>query len=497
MDEEVIERKAFGTARHGSHIAESVREESRSPRAAAGPTMAQRTLPLEFEKQAHSVACDPTLSSGDRVHDATAEHEAVSTVPTGTLVGNVYRVIGQLGSGGMGVVLLAHDATLDRLVAVKFVHNDLRDDCFRERFMAEARAMARVNHPNVLQIYSYGEHGGSPYFVMELVDGSTLEEWLVRSRGTPGFDDVAMQILEGVCDGVVAIHNADTVHRDLKPSNILLDAALRPRIADLGLAVLCRQDRPSQQELVGTPAYMAPEIAFSAAVEPALQARADVYSLACVAYELFTGRPPFVSDNNVDLLLQHATMSVPSPLTFRADLPEELGAALLRALAKDPAERTASVDAFRREVLAARCQERGPVHILIAEDHEDFRGALQTILATEFPSAEIECVGDGPAALDAFDRRHPSVAILDLRMPGIDGIELTRLFRERDQAATIPIIVLTASGGADEWRRASAYGADRFLVKPVVLDDVVTLVRRLLKERSKRPAARSVPDAVG
>jgi serine/threonine-protein kinase len=409
--------------------------------------------------------------------------EEIGLLP-GTVIDGVYRVIGPLGAGGMGVVVLAHETTLDRLVAIKLVRAELCDAAARGRFMSEARAMARVSHPNVLQIYAYGEYDGSPYFVMELVDGPTLEEWLLRN-GSPPPLDTAVALLQGICDGISAIHAAETVHRDIKPSNILVDPDLRPRVADLGLAVLCRSDSPTKYEMAGTPAYMAPEQVFGGGNDAALPTRADVYSIGCLAYELFTGRPPFQSETVLGFLLQHAAEPVELPSALRPGLPLEVDAVILRALAKNPAERTATVDAFRRELLAACRGGREPVRILVAEDSAEFREALQVVLASEFAGVEIECVADGEAALAAFDRARPSIAIIDLRMPRVDGLELTRRMRARDPVSSMPIIVLTGSGGAEEWKQLAACGADRFLVKPVVSEDVVSIVRRCLEERSK------------
>jgi serine/threonine protein kinase len=402
----------------------------------------------------------------------------------GTIIDGVYRVVGPLGEGAMGVVLLAQDQRLGRQVAIKFLRTDL-DEEFRERFVAEARAMARVNHPNVVQIYAFGEYHGAPYFVMEFVDGRTLEDWMAKS--SPDLD-LALHVLAGICDGVAAIHAAKTVHRDLKPTNILLDAELRPRIADLGLAVLCRQDVKGRRDIVGTPAYMAPEVALSDTVDLALRFRIDVYSLGCIAYELVTGRPPFVGGKGVTAtLLQHMSEEVRPPSAVRDGGSAALDGAILRALAKAPAERTPTVEALRRDLAAARKGTREPARILIADDDEDFRSTMATVLERAFPGAEIECVPDGRRALEAFERKRPSVVLLDLHMPDMDGMQVTERLRARDPGAAIPIIVLTASGGPSEWKQLAALGADRFLVKPVVPSDVILMVRRCMLESTIRP----------
>lgn len=401
----------------------------------------------------------------------------------GTLIGGTYSVIRPIATGSMGRVLLAHDETLDRDVAVKFTRSHLLTAGFRERFLTEARAMARVSHPNVVQIYAFGLHNDAPYFVMEYVSGPTLEQWLLKESGPPDVT-LALSLLDKICDGVAAIHAADAVHHDIKPSNVLLDEQLRPRIADLGLAAFYRQDRTTaNREIVGTPAYMAPEIAFSRDIDIELRARADVYSLGCVAYELLTGHLPFDGTSNIGTLLRRAMAAPTAPSSLRAGLPTALDNLVLRAMDKDPRQRTSSVQAFQQELAAARRNESEPVRILVAEDDDDFRGALKLFLAIEFPNAEIECVSNGLAALEAVDRLPPSVAIIDLRMPVMDGLELTRQLRARNSSATMPIIVLTASGGPEEWKRLSSLGADRFLVKPVVLDDLVALTRRVISER--------------
>ena len=168
-----------------------------------------------------------------------------------------------------------------------------------------------------------------------------MEQWLT-SRSPPDLD-VGLQILDGVCAGLGAIHAAETVHRDLKPSNVLLDMHLKPHIADLGLAMICQDDAVRRSEIVGTPAYMAPEIAFSSEFAPAAPALADVYSLGCLTYEVLTGKPPYggrgangphrAAHGRYDHGAEHASPRPPSRVQRSI---------ILRALAKNPAERTPS-----------------------------------------------------------------------------------------------------------------------------------------------------------
>jgi eukaryotic-like serine/threonine-protein kinase len=414
----------------------------------------------------------------------------------GTVLGGVYRLVRELGHGSMGVIFLAEDLTLERNVGIKVVWPHLLNETLRHRFLTEVRAMARVNHKNVLAIYTIGEHEGAPYFVSEFVDGVSLEVWLkeVTQEGRSPDVDLALRIFDETCEGVAAIHAAKTVHRDLKPSNILLDKQFRVRVADLGVANVLMQMKPAGIEpsdgrdtadldVVGTPAYMAPEVAFHRDSDPDLLPRADVYSLGCVAYELFTGQKLFEAEGAAALMFRHATEKPEAPSERRPGLGTLFDKAILHALAKDPRERTRSVEGFRFEMATAKSQGSEPVRILVAEDDADFREALGIRLRKEFPSADVECVADGAAALAAFEKQAPSVLIVDLRMPIMDGLELTKRLRANEGTSQMPILVVTASGGPDEWKELSAVGADGFLVKPVNMTDVVTLVRRALAER--------------
>src|SRR5262249_3495616 len=223
----------------------------------------------------------------------------------------------ELGRGAMGLVVRAHDERLDRDVAIKLIRADLAAPGFRALFEQEARAMARVKHHNVVPIFVYGEHCSIPYFVMEFVEGRTLEDFIDDEEGMTKLD-VAVGILTEVCLGVSAIHRADTLHRDLKPSNILLDATLRPSVTDFGVAVSAHADLLRRTEIVGTPAYMAPEVTFPKGGSGPTPL-ADVYSLGCIAYELITGEPPYAATSGTELMMLHAKRPVPLPASVRRD----------------------------------------------------------------------------------------------------------------------------------------------------------------------------------
>lgn len=401
-------------------------------------------------------------------------------LPTvGEWIGDVYCVDGALGGGAMGVVLSALDRGLQRRVAIKLIRSNLQASDFRRRFMLEARAMAMVSHPNVLTIHAFGEHRGNPFIVMELIEGETLDRFIARQRPYPDLD-TALSILDQICSGVCAIHENGTLHRDLKPSNILLDSDLRAKVSDLGLAVRDREGAVLR-EVVGTPGYIAPEVQFN---DTGASAQSDLYSLACVAYELITGQPPFSANDATALAVLHATAKAPRPSSIRPELPKAFDEVLLSALAKKPEQRTPGVAAFRRALNEARSGSLEPVRILVAEDDEDFRELLRLLLERQFPGADVECVADGRSAVAAFDRKPASVVVIDFQMPELDAVGVTALLRARPDAVPVPIIVVTASGGPHEWQLLSSLGADRFLVKPVNLDDLISTIRRALRERS-------------
>lgn len=418
-------------------------------------------------------------------------------IRVGALVDRTYRVERVLGAGGMGVVALAHDERLDRKVAIKFIKQELfAFPEMRTFFHNEARAMARVSHRNVLQVHAFGEYDATPYFVMEYVDGRTADQWLRgRAPGTDPDIDEAMRILDQACLGVQAIHDANTVHRDIKPSNLLIDGNFRVSVGDLGVARIL-ESSTSGNPIVGSASYMAPEAALGEDELPEYANRRDVYALGCVAYELFTGRPPFSGHTDLNVLASHVFTPPTPPSAIRADVSPGFDAVILKALAKDPKDRYETVEAFRRALAAEHTGTREPERILIVDDDNEWRTLIGSSLAARFPSAVIDQFEDGERALEAFEKNPYSVALVDLEMPELDGARLTLLLRSIDDSQRTPIIVLTAAGGPREWQRLSAMGADAFLVKPVNADDVELVIRRTMRSRHTAPPS-SKPPTIG
>lgn len=278
----------------------------------------------------------------------------------GTLLDDKYRVGSTLGQGGMGIVLHAFDQQLARDVAIKLVRPEFSSSPLaREQFTHEARAMARVRNPNVVEIYASGDFLGTPYFVMEYMARGNLGTWLDRLGDNVPAVDEAIGFLDQVCRGLQAIHDAGIVHHDLKPSNILIDNGFRVAVSDLGLVRLADPNTTGHTgSMTGTPAYIAPETALAEPVPPRLKSKTDIYALGVMAFELLTGSLPFDAAAPEELIRCHVEQAPPAASEFRPDLPHVFDDILARALAKNPAERTESADTFRRELLAARARLR-------------------------------------------------------------------------------------------------------------------------------------------
>jgi len=237
----------------------------------------------------------------------------------GAMLGSRYRIVGLLGSGGMGEVYRADDLELGQSVALKFLPAELAGDAAAlQRLRAEVRTARQVAHPNVCRVYDISEIDGHVFLTMEYVDGGDLAQ-VLRRMGRPGREK-AQEIARQICLGLAAAHENGILHRDLKPANIMLDGRGRVRITDFGLAGLAA-DLADTREVAGTPAYMAPEQLQSGQVSQ----RSDIYSLGLLLYEIFTGKPVFEAATRNEILQTRASGTPSSMSSILADIdPAEL-----------------------------------------------------------------------------------------------------------------------------------------------------------------------------
>ncbi len=260
----------------------------------------------------------------------------------GTVVADRYHVLGEIGEGAMGSVLHAEDLDDGRQVAVKIIRPEFGlNREFRDQFMDEARALARVRDHNVVSLLEIGAHNGLPFFVMEYIDGPTLRTWVTQRGGALAVDE-ALGFVRNICAGVQAIHNAGVVHRDLKPSNVLIGPGFRVAVADLGLALLDPALVGSSGSVAGTLAYLAPEVMLAIPVTRALAPRADVYALAAMTFELLSGQLPHQGETAAELLAQRLHEVPPRVSGLRPEIPAAFDEVLIRALHPDPVYRTPS-----------------------------------------------------------------------------------------------------------------------------------------------------------
>ncbi|TMD53674.1 MAG: serine/threonine protein kinase, partial [Chloroflexi bacterium] len=255
-------------------------------------------------------------------------------IQPGTNLG-AYEVQELLGQGAMGTVYRAYHQALARTAAVKVLSALSPDPDATGRFRREAQSIAQMRHPNVLNVYDFGDYEGTPYMVVEYMPGGSLSD---RLKAGERFDrETSLLLLEGIGAALDYAHGQGVVHRDVKPANVLVDSRGHPVLADFGLAKLLQSASVKTVSGVttGTPAYMAPEQVMGAAVGPA----ADTYALATMAYEFLAGAIPFEGEGMLELLYAHVHREPPPASSRNPDLSPAVDAVLAKGLAKDPAAR--------------------------------------------------------------------------------------------------------------------------------------------------------------
>ncbi len=262
-----------------------------------------------------------------------------------------FLLLEELGRGGMGVVYRGVDQALGRPVAIKIMHKSLGDDPqFLENFLREARSAAAINHPNVVQIFSFGREKGQPYLVMELVDGGRLDAYITSSQ--PLVELQALEICLEVAEGLKAAQEAGLMHGDIKPANILFDKKGTAKVADFGLAGFIRQQKAGDRDIWGTPFYIAPEKARRLKSDQ----RADIYSLGATMFHALTIRPPFDGDTPTEVVLARLQLPPPDISVARQDLHPDTVRIINRMLASDTLLRYPNYASLISDLTAAKAK---------------------------------------------------------------------------------------------------------------------------------------------
>ncbi len=427
---------------------------------------------------------------------------AAPTLPVGADVGP-YQIDDTIARGGMAVVYRATDRRLGRPVALKVLATEPgRSTELRERFLREARFASAIDHPHIVPIYDAGEDGDLLYIAMRWVRGSTLAERIERRGALAGSETV--DLLAPVADALDLAHASRLVHRDVKPANILLtegpdaDGPAYVYLTDFGVSRLASAHTrlTSAGNVIGTVSYMAPEQIRG----HRLDARTDLYALACVAFECLTGAPPFVRDDQPALLWAHV-QDEPAPVSEHRPELRAADQVLARALAKDPADRYRSCTQFIAAlaesvagtppggIMAAtatvsalparpeRTAERtgAAVRVFLVDDHELVRKGVADLLGE---AGDLEVVGQASSvtqALAEIPRAHADVAVLDIHLPDGNGIELCRELR--GLLPELHCLMLTALDDEQAMLTAILAGASGYAVKDISGTELVTAVR--------------------
>src|SRR5213594_231792 len=296
-----------------------------------------------------------------------------------------YLIIRKLGAGGMANVYLAEDQELGRRVAIKILDDrHAADDSFIERFRREAKNAAGLSHPNIVSIYDRGEAEGTYYIAMEYLDGRSLKE-LIVARG-PAPIHLAVDYARQILAAIRFAHRHGIVHRDIKPHNVLVDGEGRLKVTDFGIARAGVSQMTEAGSIIGTAQYLSPEQAKGSPVDQT----SDLYSVGVVLYELLTGVVPFSGDTPVEIAMKHLSTIPEPPSAKRADVPRDLDLVVMRALAKDPAERYQSAEEMDADL---RRVSRGTAISPVTEE------AATAIIARPPPTAATEIKSRAPEAV--------------------------------------------------------------------------------------------------
>ena len=304
-----------------------------------------------------------------------------------------YDIVAELGRGGMGVVYKGHESSLNRYVAIKVLADSLaHDEGVKERFLREARSMAALNDPHIIQIYYIGEDEGQPFFVMEFVEGESLGTLLKREHKVAV--GPAAKIIYQTAMGLSTAHDKGVIHRDIKPGNLMVSSRGSIKIADFGIA-LSNQDLSnkltSTGEFVGTPGYLSPEVCLGHKVDQ----RSDIFSLGIVFFEMLAGKMPFTDESPLGLMLEVVRAEIPDVRQINGEVDEKIAWILSKMIAKEPADRYQSCHELAEDLLEhPLVAKSGPITIF-----PKVSAAAATMIGQKTPVSGQRPLASAPASI--------------------------------------------------------------------------------------------------
>lgn len=353
-----------------------------------------------------------------------------------------YDIVAELGRGGMGVVYKGFEASLNRHVAIKMLSESLAGDTsVVERFFREARSMAQLNDPHIVQIYLVGEDQGQPFFAMEFVEGESLSQRLKRERRLD--PPTAARILLQVAQGLATAHDRGVIHRDIKPANLLITQRGHVKVADFGIALAssdANQKLTGTGQFVGTPGYLSPEVCLGKPVDQ----RSDIFALGIVFFEMLTGETPFKDESPLGMMLEVVQAEIPDVRAVNAAIDPRYSAILRRMVAKDPADRYADCHQLVADLLALGIHGSTPV----PQSQPALAPVVGTVVNTPTP-AEIKQLS--PAAAVGYGTQ-PSLPAIDPLGAAPAAAAAKRPGRKRSMLPwAAAVLALVGTGGAAAW----------------------------------------------
>ncbi|MBL3700096.1 serine/threonine-protein kinase [Leucobacter luti] len=357
-----------------------------------------------------------------------------------------YAIRSRIARGGMATVYLATDLRLERRVAVKVMHEHLaEDENFTRRFEQEARSAARLAHPNLVNVFDQGHDAGRTYLVMEYLPSITLRDLLKQQKRLT--TEQTLEISEAVLSGLAAAHRADIVHRDLKPENVMLADDGRIKLGDFGLARAVSANTTTGQALLGTIAYLSPELVTRGVAD----ARSDVYAFGIMFYEMLTGTQPFTGEQPMQIAYQHAHSEVPLPSLKSDEVTPELDQFVRWTTQREPEDRPRDAEEALGYLTAMQSGQTAPIG---ATRVLDFGGAAPTPSTTVLDEAQRQALAGGTTVLPAspFDTDSQAVAEPETPATALDrAAAATRRRAKRGRVLALILVVLVVLAGGVGW----------------------------------------------